>query len=702
MTKQTKLYFPLLLLVFYFTANSSTNAKNRILFFGKQDSLISASPYLSILEESESSKSFHDILDSDSLFKINQKDEVVNLGFTNKNYWIKLKVNNESPNENLILEFAYPFYNQLEVYISDTSCHFTKEIVGDHFKFGSRKIKHKNFLFELHFKNKETKTIYAYLKCDGEATSLPIFLLKPIKLAQKNYEEQTFLGLYYGILLFALFLSIFLAFSLQESINYQYFFYIIGVGLFQLSLDGLSFEYFWPNNVWLANHIIPISGSFAIFFLIKFTQYLLNTKKHTPRFCKFLNLLATLDALLFLCAFLGNPFYSISLIGLNIIAILTNLTIYVVAIKVYRIGFRPAKYFFLAFQLLIIGTLTAMLKNFGFIPRIFITEYGIQIGSAIEIIFFSFALSERVRALKDEKQEIQNQLFEQLQENNKLQIEQNIELEKKVKERTLEIQKQSQIILEKNKDITDSINYAKRIQDAMLSKAEAKYLNENNFFIFYKPRDIVSGDFYWYTQIDQTLIIAAVDCTGHGVPGALMSMIGSTLLNSIVNDLKVTQPSSILKMLDESIQIALKQKVDLISNKDGMDAAICKIDLHTKKLHFAGAQRPLYFKNQNEIVMFKGSPNSVGGYLDEQTKNFEDLVLDFQQGDIFYICSDGYADQFGGANSKKYMTKNFKVLLSQISSNQMQAQKTKIETEFMEWKGTNQQVDDILVIGMKL
>jgi serine phosphatase RsbU (regulator of sigma subunit) len=677
------------------------NANNQLLLFGKQENEKSASSFLSILEEGEDTMSFHEMIKSDSLFKPNNNNEVINLGFTHKNYWIKFEVKNEGPKENLILEFAYPFYNKLDVYISDTSGHFTKETVGDHFKFGDRKIKHKNFLFELHFKDQEIKTIYAYLNCDGEATSLPINIIKPIKLIQKNYEEQTFLGLYYGIIIFALFLSIFLSFSLQESINYQYFFYIIGVGLFQFSLDGLSFEYLWPNNVYLANHIIPISGSFAIFFLIKFTQYLLNTKKHTPNLSVFLSVLATADVLLFLCAFLDNPFYSSSLLALNIIAIVSNITIYWVALRVYRLGFRPAKYFFLAFQLLIIGTLTAMLKNFGILPRIFITEYGIQIGSAIEIIFFSFALSERVRSLKDEKQKIQDQLFEQLQENNKLQIEQNIELEKKVKERTLEIQKQSQIIFEKNKDITDSINYAKRIQDAMLSKSEARFLNDDNFFIFYRPRDIVSGDFYWYAQFNDTLIIAAADCTGHGVPGALMSMIGSTLLNSIVNDMKILQPSHILKLLDESIQIALKQNVDLVSNKDGMDIAICNIDTANYKLTFAGAQRPLYHVNKNGIDTYKGNTHSIGGYFKDTTKQFNEIVLDYEPGDHFYLTSDGYADQFGGDKNKKFMTKNFKLLLNEIQHESMSVQAEKIEIALKNWKGKNQQVDDILIVGIQ-
>jgi serine phosphatase RsbU (regulator of sigma subunit) len=342
-----------------------------------------------------------------------------------------------------------------------------------------------------------------------------------------------------------------------------------------------------------------------------------------------------------------------------------------------------------------------MLKNFGILPRIFITEYGIQIGSAIEIIFFSFALSERVRSLKDEKQKIQDQLFEQLQENNKLQIEQNIELEKKVKERTLEIQKQSQIIFEKNKDITDSINYAKRIQDAMLSKSEARFLNDDNFFIFYRPRDIVSGDFYWYAQFNDTLIIAAADCTGHGVPGALMSMIGSTLLNSIVNDMKILQPSHILKLLDESIQIALKQNVDLVSNKDGMDIAICNIDTANYKLTFAGAQRPLYHVNKNGIDTYKGNTHSIGGYFKDTTKQFNEIVLDYEPGDHFYLTSDGYADQFGGDKNKKFMTKNFKLLLNEIQHESMSVQAEKIEIALKNWKGKNQQVDDILIVGIQ-
>lgn len=692
------------LLIFLCSSAIFVDAKssNRTLLLNEKSASVALGQYLSIYDLGFDSVGFNVVYNHDELFKPQTNSEVPNLGFTNHNYWIKFSVKNTNQNQVYFLEFAYPFYNILDVYIPDTAGNYAMQRVGDHFRFDTRKIKHKNFIFELPLKSNEEKTIYAYVPCNGEATSLPINLINPIALTQKNYEEQTYLGIYYGILIFALILSIFLAFSLQEKINYQYFFYIVGVGVFQFSLDGLSFEYFWPNNTWLANHIIPLAGSFAIFFLIKFTQYLLITKNHTPTLCKFLNVLAGIDGFLFICALFENPLYSFSLQALNFVAIVTNITIYIVALKVLKIGFRPAKYFFIAFQLLIIGTLTAMLKNFGLIPRVFITEYGIQIGSAIEIIFFSFALSERVKVLKDEKQEIQNRLFEQLQENNKLQIEQNIELEKKVKERTLEIQKQSHIILEKNKDITDSINYAKRIQDAMLSTAEASYFSSDNFFIFYQPRDIVSGDFYWYRQYGNEVIVAAVDCTGHGVPGALMSMIGSTFLNSIVHDMKITQPSRILKLLDESVQIALKQKFDVVSNKDGMDIALCKINTATNKLVFAGAQRPLYFVNEQVVTVHKASTHSIGGYFEDQEKAFQEIEIDFKPGNSFYICSDGYADQFGGPNHKKFMTKNFKALLETISPLSTSQKSETIKSTFFDWKAENHQIDDILVIGVTL
>lgn len=628
--------------------------------------------------------------------------EEPNLGFTNSSYWFKLNIQNNSNPRKLILEIPYPFLNKMELFIPDSSGNYTSFQVGDHYPFSNRQIKHKNFLFEIDFNAQQQKTLYFNIHCDGEATSFPITLFKTLELAKRDYTEQIILGAYYGILIFAFFLSIFLGISLREKLNFYYLLYIFGIGIFQLSLDGLAFQYLWPNSPWLANHIIPMAGSFAVFFLLVFSQQLLNTAKQAPRLHRAIWVMAALDALLHFMSLFNNPFYAWSLKSLNFSALLANLLVLLTAIYIYRKKYQPARYFLVAFSLLILGVLSALLKNFGILPRVFLTEYGIQIGSAIEIIFLSFALAERVKTLKEEKQQIQNLLVDQLRENNKTQRELNIELEKKVHTRTLEIQEQNKIIADKNKDITDSINYAKRIQEAILPHESAGWMSQENSFIFFKPRDIVSGDFYWFHEKENKIIIVAADCTGHGVPGAFMSMIGTTLLNKVVNDRGETQPAEILKLMDVNILDALKQKGDSSSNRDGMDMAICTIDREKQKLIYSGASRPLYLVRNSTLLEFKSSIFSIGGYLEGKTKIFEEEQIEYQTNDMIYLFSDGYADQFGGERGKKFMSKNLRQLFTEIAALPLEEQKQKVNDALLNWMGKNRQVDDILVIGVKL
>ena len=656
------------------------------------------------LEDAADTLHFKTVCDTTSgiKFNLNFKDEEPNLGFTNSSYWFKIKLKNDLKERKVILEIPYPFLNRLDVFIPDYRGEYHRATVGDHYPFSKREIIHKNFLFEIPFWPNEHKTIYAHISCDGEATSFPVTIWQTLALGEKDYSQQIILGFYYGILLFAIFLSLFLGISLGERSNLYYLFYIIGIGVFQLSLDGLAFEYLWPNNTWLANHIIPLAGSFAVFFLLIFTQQLLHTKKHTPQLHKLLTIIAWFDAALHFMSLFNNPWYSLSLKSLNFIALIANVTVLITAVGVFKKGYRPARYFLIAFSLLILGVLTALLKNFGFLPRVFITEYGIQIGSAIEIILISFALAERLKTLKEEKQIVQELLLDQLQENNRSQKEQNIILEKKVKTRTFEIEQQNKIIADKNKDITDSINYAKRIQEAILPKGVIQGLNEQNSFIYFKPRDIVSGDFYWYTEKNNTTIIAAVDCTGHGVPGAFMSMIGTTLLNKVVNDEGEIFPSKILQQLDKSVVESLQQKGVAASSNDGMDMALCSINFDTQQILFCGASRPLYLVRNQHLIEYKSSPLSIGGFVDGNAKVFEDIVIPYQKGDSFYMFTDGYCDQFGGGDDKKFMSKRLKELCVEMAPITAAEQKQKLHTTLINWMGRGRQKDDILVIGFKM
>ncbi|HEX8517857.1 MAG TPA: two-component regulator propeller domain-containing protein [Bacteroidia bacterium] len=281
-------------------------------------------------------------------------------------------------------------------------------------------------------------------------------------------------------------------------------------------------------------------------------------------------------------------------------------------------------------------------------------------------------------------------------------------LEQTVNEKTFQLQTEKATVerikgqLElKNKNVTDSINYAQRIQESILPTKESISAVFNKSFIYYKPRDIVSGDFYWFNETQDSYVIAAVDCTGHGVPGAFMSLVGSTLLNELVSNKKITKPSSILTKLNSAIIKVLRQKGDYNSSHDGMDMAICSVNKEMTKLTFSGALRPLYHIRNGVLTELKGNPYFIGGYYEDMPKTFVDEEIDIREGDSIYIFSDGYVDQFGGESMKKFSTKRFKALLAEISHKDINEQYDLIDQSFSAWKKKEDQVDDVLIIGIK-
>ncbi len=281
-----------------------------------------------------------------------------------------------------------------------------------------------------------------------------------------------------------------------------------------------------------------------------------------------------------------------------------------------------------------------------------------------------------------------------------LRFRQNQRANQILEKRNEEISAQKQIIQTKNQDITDSIYYAKSIQDAILNK-NVVLKNLPNSFIFHKPKDIVSGDFYWYHHEEDFDILAMVDCTGHGVAGAFMTIMANSILNQIINESRITQPNEILAELDNKVLNALKQQ-EVKQSSHGMDVAICRIDNHTKRVTFAGAKRPLYYIRNNAIVELKGSKSGIADSLDQKSKKFKEQNIDHMVGDAFYIASDGFADQFGGQYDKKYMTSNFKKLLQASYQDSLASQGDALEAEIGGWAKDVEQTDDILVIGFML
>jgi serine phosphatase RsbU (regulator of sigma subunit)/tetratricopeptide (TPR) repeat protein len=273
-------------------------------------------------------------------------------------------------------------------------------------------------------------------------------------------------------------------------------------------------------------------------------------------------------------------------------------------------------------------------------------------------------------------------------------------LEDKVKERTSEVVKQKEIIEETNKHITDSIKYAKRIQEAFLPSENSISEHLKNAFILYKPKDIVSGDFYWIERKENKILFAVVDCTGHGVPGAFMSIIGFNGLNQIVNEYNYTKPSDILTHLNRRISNTLKQRVEDSKIRDGMDVAICSIDLENNKLEFAGAFSPLFILRNNEVMKFKGDKHPIGNFVGTEEFEFTNNEIDLLPDDRIYIFSDGFVDQFGGPNGKKLKYNYFRQLLIDNHKRPMAEQKEKINEFFEAWKSGFEQIDDVCIIGV--
>ena len=276
-------------------------------------------------------------------------------------------------------------------------------------------------------------------------------------------------------------------------------------------------------------------------------------------------------------------------------------------------------------------------------------------------------------------------------------VKEKLILEEKVKERTAEVVQKSMEIEEKNKDITASIRYAERIQRAMLPKEDTF----KETFVLFMPKDIVSGDFYWMYDNGDWQFIAAVDCTGHGVPGAFMSIIGHNSLNKVVREYGLTRPSAIVDQLNIEVMKSLLQRHERAIN-DGMDLALVAFNKKNFTLEFAGAYNPIYIVRKGEVFTYKGDRFPIGMTTMDEKKNFTNQFVDIQPGDMLYMCSDGYADQFGSPEVKKYKSGNVKKLLSEIWSLPICLQKDRLEQEILTWKGDLNQVDDIMFIGTKI
>jgi serine phosphatase RsbU (regulator of sigma subunit) len=363
---------------------------------------------------------------------------------------------------------------------------------------------------------------------------------------------------------------------------------------------------------------------------------------------------------------------------------------------------KVSKLFILGLGFLVLGGIIFILGNFGVIDAPAITQRSLTVGTLLELLCLSILMVRRFKSLQEEKALAQKMLLEELSEA-------NVRLEHEVAERTKEIETQRLQLKEKNEDFVASVKYAERIQSAVLS-------NESKFksiipesFVMFRPKDIVSGDFYWVETIPATtkwpkglIVYATADCTGHGVPGSLVSMIGNNVLQAGKRDVRIQTPGDMLDFLNVEISAILNSEFVEGNIRDGMDIALCAIDVGKSTLYFSGAQNSAYIIRKGELIELKGDRKSIGFVEGEEVHNFANQVFALESGDLIYTCSDGYADQFGGPKDKKFMSKRLKRLLIEIAPLPLVDQQKRVEMEFDEWIGGQEQVDDVLLIGVRI
>jgi len=650
-------------------------------------------------------------------FSENQSDRLY-FGFFKSNLWIKFTIQSFSAQKkDILLEMPYPLVKKIDLFEVSEDGNIKKQSAGLAIPHSEWPMPTYNPLFKIKLQSGESTTCYLKIENDGIDLSLPLKIHSEEWYYTQKSLYNFFHGMFYGMIMFIIIINIFFYFSLKSKMYIFFTLYVLSIGLFLLVRDGIAFKHLWPNCYWCAQHstfaFVILSG----IFLIIFTQHALKTNILWPQYHKLLYYIVGALILVSLISFsLDSPLYITS----NIIVIIGFAPLLILGVKSTKDSSLALPPFYLIGLIsMMAGSFIFILKNFGFVDYL-IGEVSFKTGFICQLLVISFGLAAVYRKLLNS---MHLESIESLKKLNQLKDQINIDLEKKVEERTNELNKLNQELIMANKQLgaerdifetqrnliakqrqetTDSIRYAQRIQKTLI-KSETFLRNKiDNYFILDIPKDIVSGDFYWVTKTDTRTFVAVADCTGHGVPGAFMSIIGITYLNDVINEDSNLSPAEILFNLRKRIVSVFKQAPeDEDAPKDGLDISLISIDFDNKTLEFAGAYNPLYIIRGRELLSYKGDRMPISIH-EKENETFTNHTIQLKPNDSLYMFTDGYIDQFGWRSGKKFKHNQFKELLLEINEIPIEAQKVVLLNTIKNWMGDLEQVDDILVMGMKV
>lgn len=638
-----------------------------------------------------------------TLKKVKMSSRPGSLGFSISSFFIHFTLENESGKDQwLVLETAKPFTNHVNLYQVDT-----KKTVcsGDAIPFELKSLPTNFSALSIFVPSGENREYVLQIKAEGENLRIPMVLSDRKEYMGSDANRKMFIGVFLGIFIFVSIIYFFFFVILKERLFLIYVLYASFSGLLQFALDGYMHEFVFTSGGYFTQHcVMIIAGATVIFGMLYAFGYLALTGVMK----KVGAVIIVMVIITMIASLIPQIRFEITFQLINGFSML-GLIFMMVSGYLQRKKRKVSNLFLIGLAFLVLGGLVFIFGNLGIINSPIITQNALKLGTLLEMIFLSILMAGRYKQLQEEREKAQQALLIELEEKNRITLEANERLESEVKERTREIEEQRLELKEKNEDFIASVTYAERIQSAVLSNEE-KFTNLlPDSFVFFRPKDVVSGDFYWVDELESDTIKTAnrhayvtADCTGHGVPGALVSIIGNHLLEAGKVSNGLLNPGKALDELSIGMNAALNSRYSSRQLRDGMDLTLCVLDLQKRKLHFSGARNSAYIVRSGELIELKGDRKSIGFNPNEESHQFQTQTLDLELGDVIYTCSDGFADQFGGENGKKFMSKQLKSLFIEISELPLNEQKTSLENALNAWMGRHEQLDDILVIGVKI
>lgn len=691
--------------------------------------------YTTVFEDIEGKLTLQEVLypENQALFKPMNTD-VPNFQITPYTYWLKMNVVSETMKDYFLVIDKGDIDSLSFFAFTEQSNNFTVQHVGQLVPLSSRLYKNHQFIFKIPFQAKVSQTYYLRIK-SAKPLSVPITIQTEIELIEKIYFQNISQGIYFGFALFIILYNLFIYLSVRDKIYWIYVIYVFFLSITLADFKGITVSVIFSRIESLNFYTLAfygIAGSLANIFSILF----LDVKNQNRKYYKILTVLTAIYWLSSLCGFLGFRLASCVIVNVN--ALVSSLFLIYIAWRLLQKGYQAAKFYLYAFGSFLFCVVVQFLGNIAILPANTFTLQAMQFGSAAEMLLLSLALADKINYLKAEKEIAQAATLQLIQE-------QNVVLEQKVEARTRELaennaalevqneeirQQQEELIaineaLEKQRNtiqsqkltieqtyfklqetssrLNASISYAQDIQQIILP--EENLLNHyfQQHFVIYLPKDVVSGDFYWFMPLENPnkAIFVLADCTGHGVAGAFMSMIGNALLYETVEIAQIHAPNKILENLNMRIQKMLKQNIS--RNGDGMDIGICAFDKQEDnhiKVAFAGSRMNIFYLQGQDFQQFTGDKNYLGGRLAEN-KPFKEEVAILQKGDILYLASDGFADQ-NNEQRIRFGTRKMKESLQEIYSLDLQEQKNILLSQLHQHQAQEVQRDDICVIGLRL